>query len=628
MLKRTHCLPQKKCRQARRFTLEGLCALLLILIPANNALAEKSYTMENVSIVADLAADGSMTISEERTYKFQGRYKYAYRTFPLDGRVGYEDFQVSENNQPYQLSRSQEPGTFTVTTNNQEIEVRWYYRAHSETRTFVIHYQVNNAVQRYRDGAVLYYKFIGEKFNKSTGNLSITVNPPVLVDQWKVRQWAHGPLWGSSATSDQGIVSASCQNLPKKQFFELRILYPADIFGETPQNTGYIVDEITTEESAWSDAANLRREQARANSASLEKRKNIGAWALPLVVMVAGVWFYRIASQYGTRPSVPTIASSSPEVPSDLPPAMVGYLINGRTVSPSAVMATMMDLARRGFLEFSEEQELGRNFFGREKWKISHSWMLKQSHYQEHGDNLADFENMLVKFVFEDLAANQSPGSDTVTVDLETFKKHKSKVQKFFGKWSKEIKKAGEKHNFFDQNSFEGRNKGLMLGGALLVLSLPMIPLVHALALIPAIAGVVIMLGSNGIVHHNREGRIQEKKWKSLKSFLTGQKFKSSEPNAVLDFIEPYFIYGVVMGMTKKQLDGLGSMIPMNKGVYYMPWYHRQDSGDGFGGSSFGSAFSTAVASVNSAMSSSTGAGGGASGGGGGGSGGGGGGAG
>jgi len=600
---------------------------LLILFPGNKALAGKSYKMENVSIVADLATDGSMTISEERTYRFKGRYKYAFRTFPLDGRVSYEDFQVSENNQPYLLSGSQEPGTFTVTTNDQEIEVRWYYRARSESRTFVIHYQVNNAVKRYQDGAVLYYKFIGEKFKKSTGNLDITVNPPVPVDQWIVRQWAHGPLWGSSATSDQGVVSATCQNLPKKQFFELRVLYPADMFGNAPQNSGYIVDKITTEESAWSDEANLRREQARTDSASLEKRKNIGVWALPFVVMVAGVWFYRIASQYGARPSVPSIVSSSPEIPSDLPPAMVGYLINGRTISPSAVMATLMDLARRGFLEFREEQELAKGIFGREKWKTTHSWVLKKSHYQENGHTLDEFENMLIKFVFEDLADHQSPGSDTVMVDLKTFKKQKSKVQKFFGKWSKEIKKSGEKHNFFDQKSFEGRKKGLMVGGALLVLSLPMIPLVHALALIPAIAGIAVLLGSIGIVHLNRDGLIQEKKWKSLKSYLKGQKFKTSEPKAVLDFIEPYFIYGVVMGMTKKQLDGLGSMIPMDKGAYYMPWYHPGNSGDGFGGGSFGSAFSTAVASVNSAMSSSTGAGGGASGGGGGGAGGGGGGA-
>ncbi len=59
-------------------------------------------------------------------------------------------------------------------------------------------------------------------------------------------------------------------------------------------------------------------------------------------------------------------------------------------------------------------------------------------------------------------------------------------------------------------------------------------------------------------------------------------------------------------------LEGLGSMIPAEKGIYFMPWYHHARSEGGFAGDSFGASFSTAVTSVNSAMSSSTGAGGGA----------------
>lgn len=606
-----------------------ICALmfLLIVFPGNQALADKSYKMENVSIVADLSADGSMAVSEARTYRFKGRFKFAYRTFPLDSRISYEDFQVSENGQPYLLADSKEPGTYTVITDDQEIEVRWYYRARSETRTFVVDYSVIGAVERFRDGAVLYYKFVGDDFRKYTKNLEITVNPPEPVDQWKIRQWAHGPLWGSSATSSQGVVSAICENLPKKQFFELRILYPAEIFTEVPQGLEYIAGEITAEEGAWAEEANQRREQARIDDEALDKRKSIGAWVLPIFVLLAAVWFFRIATQYGTRPTVPAVPSSSGNVPSDLPPAIVGYLINSRNVGASSIMATLMDLARRGFLEFREEQELGRNFLGHEKWKTSHSWILKRAHYQEHRSNLATFEDMLIKFVFEELTDSQTTGSTLVVVNLETFKKQSSKVEKFFSKWSKEINLEAENFNFFDQDSFQGRNRGMMLGGALLVLALPMIPLVHALALIPAIAGIIIIISSIGIVHHTKEGLIQEKNWKSLKKYLTKQGFKSSEPKSVLEFIEPYFIYGVVMGMSKSQLDGLGSMIPTDKGVYYMPWYINHNSESGLGGHSFGTAFSTAVSSVNSAVSSSTGAGGGASGGGGGGSGGGGGGA-
>ncbi len=593
--------------------------LLLLLFSANQAQAAKSYRMEQVSIVADLAADGSMKVAEERTYRFKGKFKYAFRSFALDSRIKYENFLVSENDQPYALSDSKEPGTYTVTTTDEDIEVRWYFRARRETKAFKIEYTVQDAVKRHLDSAVLYYQFLGGGFRKSTQLVDILVNPPVPVDEWDVRQWAHGPLWASSETSAQGTVTATCENLPRKKFFELRILYPAEMFSDAPLISSYIVGEVTAEESAWADEANWRREEANNKAIALKKRQGIGLWALPAFVLLAAGWFYRIFKQYGTRPTTPPVPSQSPEIPSDLPPAIVSYLLNDRSVGASAIMSTLMDLARRGFLEFKEEHELGKNFMGKEKWETNHSWTLKNLHYKEHSHELIGFEDMLIKFVFEDLAEAQPSGSATISVSLKQFKNENTKVEKFFGTWTETIKKEAEKYNFFDQKSFKGRDRGVILGLVTIVVAVPMIPLVHALALIPAVAGVTILLASLGIVHHTRDGLIASKKWKSLKSYLKKQGFKSAEPQSVLDFIEPYFIYGVVMGLSKNQLEGLGSMIPAEKGLFYMPWYHHAQSAGGFDSGSFGTSFSTAVASGDSAVSSSTGSGGGASGGGGGG---------
>ncbi|MCP4291379.1 MAG: DUF2207 domain-containing protein [bacterium] len=582
--------------------------------------------MTGVSIKADLASDGGMSVSENRTYRFRGRYKYAYRTFPLDSRINYRDFQVSENGHPYQLSDTEEPGTYTVTSDDEEIEVRWFYRAKNETRTFSINYEVEGAVKRHADGAVLYYKFIGTGFRKSTGQVDILVNPPAAVDKWKVRQWAHGPLWGSSATSETGVVTATVQNLPKKQFFELRILYPEELFSDAIQSSSYIADIITAEESTWAEEANRKREQSRSDSKALTERKSIGVWALSGVVLFAVIWFVRIARKYGKRPDVPSYDDSSPIVPGDLPPAIVSYLINERTVQPSVIMATLMDLARRGFLEFKEEQELGKNVFGKEKWSAKHYWILKKSYYEQEGHTLQPYEEQLLSFIFDKLIDGQQPDSETVVVELEVFKKNKSKVQKFFSTWKQSVKSSGESYNFFDQESFKGRNQGLMLGGVLILVSLVLIPVFHEVVLISGISGLLLMVIASAIVHHNGEGKIQDQKWKSLRSYLKKQKFKSKEPSSVLEFLEPYFIYGVAMGMTKNQLNALGAMIPNDRNTHFMAWYFPYRGG-AMAGNTFGDSFSTAVASVNSAMSSSTGAGGGASGGGGGGAGGGGGGA-
>jgi len=620
-------LPTVANKAAFMFLLLALAALIVMAFSATPVQAAKKYSMENVSFVADLHEDGSMAVSEERTYKFKSRFKYAYRTFPLDPRVSYEDFRVSENGQPYVLSDSGEPGTYTVKTKSSEIEVRWHFKARRETRNFKLEYLVQGAVIRNLDGAVLYYKFVGDDFRKSTKMVEITVNPPVEIDQWKIQQWAHGPLWGVSNTSDQGVVTATCENLPRKRFFELRVVYPEELFSTAKIVPEYVLGDIRNEEQAWSDEANLKREQDAEKYASRQKRKATWMWLPPFVVILALGWFFRIASAYGKRPIIPAIDSVSGEIPSDLPPAIVGYLVNERTINGSVMTATLMDLARRGFLEFKEEHELGKNFMGREKWKTRHFWVLNKLHHREHIKELAGFENSLLNFVFEELADTIHTSAATTTVDLELFKKHSSKVQKFFSEWSKEIQAEAEGYNLFDKASFQGRNQGFMTGGALFLLALAMIPLVWEFAFIPGIAGVIIFLGSLAIVHHTAEGLILDKKWKALRTYLKKQKFKDTEPSTVLESIEPYFIYGVALGLDKKQLVGLGSMIPQNNAGFYMIWYHHNQNDGAMAGASFGESFSTAMAGVNTAMSSSTGAGGGASGGGGGGAGGGGGGA-
>jgi len=602
-------------------------SLLLVLVLSGEARADKSYKMESVAVVADLNADGSMTVVENRTYRFKGKFTAAFRTFPLTSGVSYTEFGVSENGEAYRLSDDKEPGSFVISNADDEVEVRWYYRARSETRTFTVSYVVHDVIVRHQDAAVLYYQFVGDDFRKSTESFEVVVNPPAPTEQWNVQQWAHGPLWGISSTSEDGVVTATCQNLPRRRFFELRILYPPEIFGDVAQLDGYIVDAVMAEESAWAEAANARREEAIENAATLEKRMKTGAWAMPLFLAMAVFWFIRIAQRYGKRPIVPTQTFDPSAVPSDLPPALVQYLIADRSITGNAIMGTMLDLARRGFLEFREEQELKKNFLGREKWEPSRYWLLKREYYQAHASDLARFEEMLIKFVFEELAADPVGDEDGVRVSTAAFKKRKSDVIRFFKEWSREVKQAGQECNFYDEKSIRGRNQGLLLGGVVLVAAALFALFFRQWALVPALGGVILVLSSLGIVHHGAEGHIQAKRWKSLKKYLTSRQLKQSEPSQVLKSIEPYFVYAAVLGLQKKHLAQLGDFIPTTGSHTYVPWYYYSNSGEGFSGESFATSFSASISAVNSAMSSSTGAGGGASGGGGGGAGGGGGGA-
>ncbi|PIE76012.1 hypothetical protein CSA17_04500 [bacterium DOLJORAL78_65_58] len=442
-------------RTARLAPLVLLLLMTMNMTTAPAARADKSYRMPAVRITADLARDGSMQVREERTYRFKGRFKYAYRTYALDDRIDYEDFRVSENGRPYVQSDSEEPGTYKVTHGAEEVEVRWFYRARNETRTFAIDYGVRDAVHRHRDAAVLYYKFIGKGFKKRTDQVDITVNPPVAVEDWKVRQWAHGPLWGESRTSNDGVVTASCTKLPRRRFFELRILYPPELFPEAFERAGYVSASVTEEEAAWAEEANQERRRAVEKRDKLKKRQAVALRMVPVVVLLAWFWFVRLwRRQRRLFPGQGSIPVSTWSAPDDLPPALVSYLLNSRSVVASSLMATLMDLGRRGFVEFREEYVAKVGFLGREKWEPRHHWVLKTDHLEGHRAELLPFETELLDFVFEEMT-----GQRTDTVDSRAFRKKRSKVRSFFGRWSRMVKKEGASRAWFAEESIKARNR-------------------------------------------------------------------------------------------------------------------------------------------------------------------------
>ena len=57
----------------------------------------KSFRITGLDIDAQLHPDGSMDVSESRTYQFRGSFSFAYRDLPLSGRVIFRDFEVLEN---------------------------------------------------------------------------------------------------------------------------------------------------------------------------------------------------------------------------------------------------------------------------------------------------------------------------------------------------------------------------------------------------------------------------------------------------------------------------------------------------------------------------------------------------
>ena len=96
---------------------------------------------------------------------------------------------------------------------------------------------------------------------------------------------------------------------------------------------------------------------------------------------------------------------------------------------------------------------------------------------------------------------------------------------------------------------------------------------------------------------------------------LFRSQYRAVDHTVLLERIDDYFIYGVVLGMSTKIFKEMAGFIPGEELQKYVPWYIGHA---GFSSAAFGEAFSTMIATTTSAMSTAAGTGGGASAGGGG----------
>ncbi len=598
-----------------------LALALLMIAWAPGAQADKYYRIIQVDIEAHLRDGGNMVVRESRTYDFHGSYRHAHRVIPTGGAETYQDIRVSEGGRDYRLSDSREPGTFEITRERNQIKVEWFFRASHESRTFDLHYQVSDLVQRHDDAAVLYFKFIGEGWRKPSRDVRVCLNPPSPLARDQVRAWLHGPLWANLAIEEGGSIIARCEHLPKKTYLEIRALYPPELFPRVGPRPGTVRAHVMEEEALWAEQANRLREEAAEKAIARKTRWALGKGVMPIVALIGLLAWVSLFRKYGQRPRVRESAGMASGIPTDTPPAVVGYLLHARQVCAGDLVATLMDLARRGFVVMREEEREKRGLLGGRKKVTEYFWDLKRDHYRENAGDLLKYEDELIRFIFDELAG----GEDSIA--LKTIRKKRSKFTKFFKRWSREVKTLAREKGYFDEQSLHGMKCSVLVGIAMLVLAIPAALLFGPWALILAGAGVLVLGLSFVIPHRTPEGEIEARQWKSLKGYLGKRHLEALGPG-LLTRIDSYLVYAIVLGLSRKAFRELAACIPPDAAQTYVPWFACHGAGAGtFSPGAFATAFSTMIASATSTASAASGAGGGASTGGGGGAGGGGGGA-
>ncbi|MGD9704830.1 MAG: DUF2207 domain-containing protein [Acidimicrobiia bacterium] len=572
------------------------------LSPASAAASgDRSFAIVSLETDATVAPDGSMTVTELVTYRFDGGpFRRGSRTFASGELDRIQDFTAEEDGQLLTV----------VPPPESELDgYRWLFPAETSdsTHTYTLRYRVPDAVTIGSDVGELYWQFVGDE-HPGIGSVRVDVTMPASfdvaaddtpdTDATVLRAWAHGPSNGRvDLTPDH--VMLSVDDVPGGSFVEARIAIPAAAFTGAA-TSGSRLPTILAEERAFIEGKERDRNQ-----------RDAGMW-LSLVATVLGAFgLGGVWRRYGREPEVPSIGEYWRE-PLDDPPAVVlATLDRGGIDAGKGMASTLIDLAQRGHLTIAEHVE--------EQWgpdERTHTFTRRT----RIGDPPAPFERHLLDYVFAD--------ADTVSsTDIEERAKDDQPAAKeFLEEWKEIVGASYAAKGYGDPGGarqrwwwLAGIVVLLAIAGAVALLLGSLVGLVPLIAIVPLVVTGVLLLRNRSMA-----GAEATAKAKGLQRFLQDFSHLKDAPAGHLILWERYLVYAVALGVSRELLNGLATRMPqLLAEPAFGAWYvgygpGRLDHLPDFPGS-FESSTMAAIAPP-----SSTGSGGGFSGGGGGGGGGGG----
>ena len=554
----------------------------------------KSFRIEQVQTTAVVAPDGSMEVTEQVTYDFDGTFNHLTRSFTSGTITGLE---ASEGERTLAVESAGPP------------QWQWAIPDTSGRHTYTLTYTVPSAVRVGSDVAELNWQFIGADTAVPIGHVDIAITVPG--DGTGVRAWAHGPLNGEvTVTANQ--VGLVVDSLPANTFVEAHVVDPSSNFTVAPSPTA-LLPGILASEQRDAEAANAARAAARDR---LERRHDLQT-GLPLVVLAGVLGFLAIWLVWGREPRRPDdIGDYWRELPDDRP-AVGRCLLDFGDVGSTAFSATLVDLAQRGYLRITEEHHdrlLGKD-------KITYRF---DNLRHDDVDGLRPWERSLLGQVFDGV---ESTTQEELTARSRA---HQSESQAF---WA----------------SFRAGIKGEVTAAGYLLVHRPVPYLLTFAVLVGLVTYGLVTMGAGSawgaaalvvalgvfvsirtLRRRSSDGARRAAEWDGLRRFLKDFSRLDEAQSGDLIIYERYLVAAVALGVADELVQGLTTRFPeVANNPGFATWYVAGSMDHALMGPSFAGlgSFDSSVGSTTVAFtppSSSSGGGGGFSGGGGGGGGGGG----
>ena len=501
--------------------------------------------------------DGTFTVRE--TYEIQfvgGPFTFGYRDIPINEFNSIDNVSVSSGGVQYQRSGSNGPGTFEWGQNGDQYNINWYFPPTSDsTQVFVIQYTVFGGIAiDANQGDKFFWKAVGDQHDYDVDSSTVMITAPPGA---KFNTAAAPAYFGADAqysySADGRSVTVVGHNIPASTAFEVGIVFPH----------GYIPNQPP----AWQTI------QAQ------KQVYNLGFGVLGVLILVVGLLVvYVLWLRSGRDPSVGVVPEYLTEPPSDLPPGLVGTLIDERA-DLQDIIATLVDLARRGAIDMQEQTH---TTFG----IVSTSDFIFHKRPDFSG-TLRNYETALINEVFG-------------TKDQIALSELRNQFYTSIPKLQKQLYDESVRAGLFSANPQNVRNLYATLGivGIALAVGLyfcisPFVASLTDVLFCPfagfGVVSLAVFVVSGSMVARTRKGAEEVAKWRAFKEYLSRAE-KYVDLKTVTDQFDKYLPFAIAFGLDRAWISKFTAVPNAPMPGWYFPAmipYHPGMSrmmGGGFAG--------------------------------------------
>jgi len=534
----------------------GVClALLWAATPAGAQSRALYWRRWDVSIDEIDTRANRFHISEIHEIQFtSGTFRFGFRSILWERMEGIENVAVYEGETPLARDCGGSAGTFCAVRVGDEFQITYYFLtpATNERRTFVVEYDVVGGLRSYEGGDQLNWFVIAPDHSFPVKSSTITVRMP----QGFAPRPDVDPVvsYGPPTTvtvQDTLVTFTTTREIGADEGLEIRIQYPHDPQGRM---------------SLWQ--ANYDRQAAYDENVRPLLNLLFGGAGLLLLILgplaVYYLWYRR-----GRDPEIGVVPEYLAAPPSDLPPAIVGVLVDEKA-DLQDVMSTLLDLARRGYMVIEEDRQPGVFGFG-----SSVTYTFKRT--DKPDSDLRSYERYMLSNIFGN--------ADERALDSLRYRFY-TIISRIQDELYREVVNAG----FFTANPERVRQRWAGLGIVLIVLAVMsgvvllgldslFVEAVICLPIALGIVGIAVTVASGAMPARTAKGAEEAAKWKAFREYLRNIR-KYTDVEQATDQFNDYLPYAVAFGLERTWVNTF-SRVPRTPIPY---WYYPRYLGGPWGG--------------------------------------------